>query len=95
MLALSLLEHSIKYSCSTEQRALSGFGQTGLIPGILAQFKVEMAFAASIANHNPFALSLLNHERTVALRSFDMFRMQGERIGLSFAEDGFYESYSI
>jgi len=40
-------------------------------------------------------VSLSNHERKVALRSFDMLRMQAERIGLSLSEDGVYEGYSI
>ena len=31
-----------------------------------------------------------NHERKVALRSFDRLRMQGERIGLSFSKDSVY-----
>ena len=38
----------------------------------------------------PFVVSLSNHERKVALR-----QAQGERIGLSFSEDDFYEGYSI
>jgi len=37
-----------------------------------------------------FVVSGLNHKRKVALR-----QAQGERIGFLFAEDGFYESYSI